>query len=214
MATADDLTARARIRDAALRQFGEQGFERTTIRGIAATAGVSPGLVRHHFGSKAALRDAVDEHVLTEIRRINDEVRKGIAANGEFSEDAITRAAIRPFQGYLARAMVDGSAIISAFFDQIVGLTEEWLGDAEELTDNEFFADRRTRAAVLSAMAMGVPLLREQLSRVLGVDSFSPEGERMVSMALLDIYSHVLITPELAAAARKAFDSYGGGDHE
>src|SRR6185437_6986292 len=214
MATADDLTARARIRDAALRQFGEQGFERKTIRGIAATAGVSPGLVRHHFGSKDALRDAVDEHVLTEIRRINDEVRKGIAANGEFSEDAITRAAIRPFQGYLARAMVDGSAIISAFFDQIVGLTEEWLGDAEELTDNEFFADRRTRAAVLSAMAMGVPLLREQLSRVLGVDSFSPEGERMVSMALLDIYSHVLITPELAAAARKAFDSYGGGDHE
>ena len=76
MATADDLTARARIRDAALRQFGEQGFERTTIRGIAATAGVSPALVRHHFGSKDALRDAVDEHVLTEIRRINDECVK------------------------------------------------------------------------------------------------------------------------------------------
>ena len=46
------------------------------------------------------------------------------------------------------------------------------------------------------------------------MDSFSPEGERRVSMALLDIYSHVLITPELAAAARKAFDSYGGVDHE
>jgi AcrR family transcriptional regulator len=214
MATADDLTARARIRDAALRQFGEQGFERTTIRGIAATAGVSPGLVRHHFGSKEALRDAVDEHVLAEIRRVNDEVRKGIEANGEFSEEAVTRAAIRPFQGYLARAMVDGSAIISAFFDQIVGLTEEWLGDAEEFTGNQFFADRHTRAAVLSAMAMGVPLLREQLSRVLGVDTFSPEGDRRVAMALLDIYSHVLITPELAAATRKAFDSYGGGDHE
>jgi TetR/AcrR family transcriptional regulator, regulator of cefoperazone and chloramphenicol sensitivity len=65
MTAADDLTARARIRDAALRQFAEQGFERSTIRGIAATAGVSPGLVRHHFGSKEALRDAVDEHVLS-----------------------------------------------------------------------------------------------------------------------------------------------------
>src|SRR5262245_43830769 len=214
MVTIDDLTARARIRDAALRQFAEQGFARTTIRGIAATAGVSPGLVRHHFGSKEALRDAVDEHVLSEIRRINAEVRKGVKANGEFSEDAITRTAIRPFQSYLARAMVDGSTTISAFFDQIVALTEEWLGDAEGLTDDQFFADRRTRAAVLSAMATGVPLLRDQLSRVLGVDSFSPEGERRVSMALLDIYSHVLITPELAAAARKAFDSYGGGDHE
>ena len=37
----DDLTARARIRQAALSQFAEHGFERTTIRGIAAEAGVS-----------------------------------------------------------------------------------------------------------------------------------------------------------------------------
>jgi hypothetical protein len=36
-----DLTARARIRDAALRLFGEQGFDQATIRGIAEAAGVS-----------------------------------------------------------------------------------------------------------------------------------------------------------------------------
>ncbi|MGA8112556.1 MAG: TetR family transcriptional regulator, partial [Actinocatenispora sp.] len=35
----EDLTARARIRDAAMRQFGELGFERATIRGIAEAAG-------------------------------------------------------------------------------------------------------------------------------------------------------------------------------
>ena len=54
----EDLTARARIRDAALLHFGEQGFDRATIREIARTAGVSSGLVRHHFGSKQALREA------------------------------------------------------------------------------------------------------------------------------------------------------------
>ena len=32
-----DLTARARIRDAALRRFGEQGVHRTTVREIAGT---------------------------------------------------------------------------------------------------------------------------------------------------------------------------------
>jgi TetR/AcrR family transcriptional regulator, regulator of cefoperazone and chloramphenicol sensitivity len=31
---------------------------------IAAAAGVSPGLVIHHFGSKDGLREAVDAHVL------------------------------------------------------------------------------------------------------------------------------------------------------
>ena len=54
-----DLTARARIRDAAIRHFADEGYERTTIRGIAVTAGVSPGLLRHHFGSKEELRRAV-----------------------------------------------------------------------------------------------------------------------------------------------------------
>ncbi|MGH3750942.1 MAG: helix-turn-helix domain-containing protein, partial [Micromonosporaceae bacterium] len=52
----EDLTARARIRDAALRLFAERGIGPATIRDIAKAAGVSSGLVRHHFGSKEALR--------------------------------------------------------------------------------------------------------------------------------------------------------------
>ena len=57
-----DLTARAKIRNTALRLFAERGHEAVTVREIAAGAGVSPALVLHHFGSKAGLRAAVDEH--------------------------------------------------------------------------------------------------------------------------------------------------------
>ncbi|MFC7644136.1 helix-turn-helix domain-containing protein [Streptosporangium lutulentum] len=64
----EDLTARARIRDAAMLHFGEHGFERATIREIAATAGVSSGLVRHHFGSKQELREACDAHLVKMVR--------------------------------------------------------------------------------------------------------------------------------------------------
>jgi AcrR family transcriptional regulator len=46
-------------RDAILRaartQFGELGYDRTTIRSIAAQAGVDPALVLHFFGSKQRL---------------------------------------------------------------------------------------------------------------------------------------------------------------
>ena len=49
--SAEDLTARARIRDAALALFAERGTDGATIRDIAKAAGVSGGLVRHHFGS-------------------------------------------------------------------------------------------------------------------------------------------------------------------
>lgn len=45
----------AAIRAAATRQFSELGFDRTTIRSVAAEAGVDPALVIHHFGSKQRL---------------------------------------------------------------------------------------------------------------------------------------------------------------
>ena len=43
---------RGAILAAARTSFAEKGFERTTMRGIAAAAGVTPGLVHHFFGAK------------------------------------------------------------------------------------------------------------------------------------------------------------------
>jgi AcrR family transcriptional regulator len=40
---------------AARRQFAEQGYDRTTLRSVAAEAGVDPALVVHFFGSKQRL---------------------------------------------------------------------------------------------------------------------------------------------------------------
>lgn len=64
-----DLTARARIRDAAIACFAEDGFD-TGIRAIATRAGVSPGLITHHFGSKTALRAECDAEVLRHYRAV------------------------------------------------------------------------------------------------------------------------------------------------
>jgi AcrR family transcriptional regulator len=45
----------ARILSSARELFAAAGYERTSIRAVAAAAGVDPGLVMHHFGSKARL---------------------------------------------------------------------------------------------------------------------------------------------------------------
>jgi AcrR family transcriptional regulator len=45
----------ARILDHARTLFAESGYDRTTIRAVAAAAGVDPGLVIHYFGSKQQL---------------------------------------------------------------------------------------------------------------------------------------------------------------
>ena len=70
----DDLTARARIRDAAIQLFAERGIAAATIRDIAQAAGVSSGLVRHHFGSKEALHDVCDAYAKERLDRLREEV--------------------------------------------------------------------------------------------------------------------------------------------
>jgi AcrR family transcriptional regulator len=46
---------REAIAGAARRQFAELGYDRTSLRGVAAEAGVDPALVLHFFGSKQQL---------------------------------------------------------------------------------------------------------------------------------------------------------------
>ncbi len=47
--TREELVATAR------RMFAEGGYDKTSLRDIAAAAGVDPALIRHYFGSKAEL---------------------------------------------------------------------------------------------------------------------------------------------------------------
>jgi AcrR family transcriptional regulator len=49
------LATRARILDSARTLFAERGFERTTVRAVAAAARVDPSLVMQHFGTKRDL---------------------------------------------------------------------------------------------------------------------------------------------------------------
>src|SRR6202167_5153514 len=70
-----DLTAAARIRDAAIQQFGQHGFG-VGLRAIAEAAGVSAALVIHHFGSKEGLRKACDDFVAEEIRSDKSEAMR------------------------------------------------------------------------------------------------------------------------------------------
>jgi AcrR family transcriptional regulator len=53
--TSDPQATRTAILDAARVQFGEHGFDRTTIRSVAAAAGVDPALVMHYFANKKGL---------------------------------------------------------------------------------------------------------------------------------------------------------------
>src|SRR5690242_14117022 len=111
---AEDLTARARIRDAAITLFGERGIEGASIRDIAAGGGVSSGLVRHHFGSKESLRAACDEYARERMLEVGQELAtsEGVAA----LDPVGLHPRIFPLQLYLVRSMMDGSETATALF--------------------------------------------------------------------------------------------------
>ncbi|SOJ55317.1 hypothetical protein MSIMFB_02806 [Mycobacterium simulans] len=76
-ATNEDLTAKARIRNTALDLYAQYGEDRVSLRAIAAEAGVTLGLVQHHFKTKAGLRDAVDQLVVDHFAHAVAEVPAG-----------------------------------------------------------------------------------------------------------------------------------------
>jgi TetR/AcrR family transcriptional regulator, regulator of cefoperazone and chloramphenicol sensitivity len=197
----EDLTARARIRDAALRLFAEHGIDGATIRDIAKAAGVSPGLVRHHFGSKEALREACDSYALGQAMRIKEQAMlEGQWGNPGFLQSV--HPTMMLIYRYLARAMLDGSKAAAALFDEMVELGERWIAQHNP----DVTADPRAYAAVLVAMQTGLLVLHDQLSRALGADVLSREGNIRMARAIVDYYSHPLLSPEQAAAAHAAYD--------
>ena len=197
----EDLTARARIRDAALRLFTERGIEGATIRDIARAAGVSGGLVRHHFGSKEALRHACDSYALDHLMRIKEQaILEGQLANLEFMSAAHPKILL--IYRYFARSMVDGSPAAASMFEEMVELAEQWLARHRPGQS----ADPRAYAAVLVAMETGMLAMQDQLSRALGADILSPGGHLRMTRAKVDFYSHPLLSPEEAAEAHAAID--------
>ncbi|WP_152364632.1 TetR/AcrR family transcriptional regulator [Microlunatus speluncae] len=200
----DDLTARARIRDAAIAQFGELGFERATIRGIAAAAGVSSGLVRHHFGSKQALREACDEQLTKIIRRLDDQAHA-------FPNVGIVNPAteMRPYQAYLVRTLTDGAT--SPIFDDMVELSTRWLEDLDRADPNPPRSPARARAAILTAMSLAVGVLRPHVSRGIGADLSTPEGEELLLLSLVDLYSRPMLSTAEATRIQAALDEQQAG---
>jgi TetR/AcrR family transcriptional regulator, regulator of cefoperazone and chloramphenicol sensitivity len=194
-----DLTARARIRDAAITLFAEKGIAAATIRDIAAEAGVSSGLLRHHFGSKEGLRDACDDYAIGELMRIKAPYVEGKGASDDYMFAAIQAAPLR-LQSYIVRSSMDGSPTGEKLFDRMIEQAEQWVRNNPLLTTE----DPAAYSAVLLSMTLGMYSMRDQISRVIGQDTRRPAGQARMILACLDILTQPMIDTGMADQARKA----------
>jgi AcrR family transcriptional regulator len=152
----EDLTGRARIRDAAIRRFGADGFG-ASVRVIAADAGVSPGLVIHHFGSKDGLRAACDEHVLRLIREAETEAftKSGPA---EWLAQLSVLDEFAPGVGYLVQTLLAGGNLAATLLERMTRDAEVYLADAVAAGTMKPSRDPAARAAFLVDVGIGAVL--------------------------------------------------------
>ena len=129
-ARSDDVTARARIRDAGVLLFGHDGYERASVRAVASAAGVSPALVIHHFGSKNGLRVECNRYVAEEFLGRNEDLIRGPEAAVSAMERWLTDIEqFQPLIDYLARMLSEESAAADELFDVLLAGTSAMLSN-------------------------------------------------------------------------------------
>lgn len=124
---------RRRVLDAALDLFREKGFEATTMRDIAAAAGMSLGAAYHYFDSKDALLLAYYEGMQSEHER---RVAEGASPDAELRDrlDLAFRSKLAMLEGdrrllaALFRELGDPSRRLSVFSPETRGLRDASIG--------------------------------------------------------------------------------------
>lgn len=154
---ASDLTARARIRDAAIACFAEHGFE-TPYRTIAQRAGVSPGLITHHFGSKQALRAECDAEVLRRYRALK---ASSVAdPSGYLFKHLAEPGPAAQLTVYMLRAIHAGGRPAHEFLEHLVENAREIMQASVESGLVRPSRDEEARTRYLAYQTMGALLIQ------------------------------------------------------
>jgi AcrR family transcriptional regulator len=204
----EDLTTRARIRDAALARFPIDGFGATTIRSIAADAGVSPALVVHHFGSKEGLREACDHYVVARFRETKlAAMEEGNVFDPGFAATALQMA--QPLLRYFGWALSRNHPAAGDLFDEMVaeGLAITRIAVEKGMIHDS--ADLERRTAVQMALNLGMLVMHAHLERNTGVDLLSAEGIAELTPTLFEIFGG-MFTSEVREGIEAAYGDARG----
>lgn len=161
-----DLTGKARIRNAALELFAARGVSNTTMRQVADAAGVTPGLVVHHFESKVGLHRAVDRLLIERVSRILEGVftegsprevaqRRNECIEGLFRDNPV-------LVDYLRRSLLENSEASEALFDRLLDFARTELRSLREAGLSRSDVDLEVHSLGVMLRMLG-PLLLQPL---------------------------------------------------
>ncbi|MEV6135396.1 TetR family transcriptional regulator [Nocardia sp. NPDC051990] len=193
-----DLTTAARIRDIAIEVFGDNGFQ-VGVRTIAAAAGVSPGLVNHHFGSKDGLRAACDDRVLELIR---DQKWKTVTDTNVAKSMLTALSEVEtygPLVAYMVRSLQAGGPLAESLLEHMISDAMEYIEAGVEAGAIKPSRDPAARARYLTTVNVGATVLHftllqqrgekldyRKLVRTLTEEFFVPAAELYTQGLLTD----------------------------
>jgi AcrR family transcriptional regulator len=200
--SASDLTARARIRDAAVECFAELGFD-VPFRTIATRADVSPGLITHHFGTKATLRVQCDAEVLRRYHTLKTEAVGN--PTGYLVERLAAPGDAATILVYMLRAIHAGGQPARDFMEDLVDHAREIMADSVASGLTRPSRDEEARLRYLTDQTMGALLVQFLTARDQTPDAFVAslhERRRDTILPILELYTEGLL------ADRQMLDDY------
>ena len=200
---ASDLTARARVRDAAVECFAEVGFD-APFRTIAERAGVSPGLITHHFGSKAALRAECDAEVLRRYRAVKAD---GVARPSAHLLDALTAPGTSAtLLVYVLRAVLAGGRAGQEFLEHLIDDARAVMAQGVAVGLVRPSRDEEARLRYLTYQSVGALIVQFVTAPDRSPEAFvgSLAGTQDTILPTLELFTEGLLTD------RRLLDDYLG----
>lgn len=192
----DDQELRRRLLDAAIAQFARAGIAATSLRTIAAEAGVTPAMLHYYFGDKARLQQAViEERLLPALAPLREQLGRAgddpAALVGGFVRgigEVVARHAWLP-PLWVREVLCEGGALREVLFDRSALGVPQLLAErfAQAQADGRLNAALDPRLLVVSLVgltlfpAAGAPIWR----RALDAGELGPETMLNHTLALL-----------------------------
>lgn len=183
---------RADLLSAAIDLFSRDGFRAIDLRTIADRAGVSLGLIRHHFGVKEELIEAATECVVHDLRLAFQAMVANLDAQGgiDLVDRLAERSRLHLFANrrllfYLRHLTIERPDASLPVFRHYFTLIQAELMPLEAAGELGVDVNRVWLTFLLMFMHLGPVFLDDQIRAIIGRDQFEPSvlQEKTTSMS-------------------------------
>jgi AcrR family transcriptional regulator len=206
-ATSSEQTRKALIA-AALRLFGEKGFDGTSTRDIAAAAKANIGSIAYHFGGKEGLRAACAAFIVETIQTVAAQALAAESAAGsEAAAAGRLEAAVRRMVGFIIarpeagaivqfvlRELAHPTAALDTIYNGVFEPTHRRLCEFWAEATGEDAESERTKIVVFTMIGQVIyfRIGREAVMRRMGWSEIGPREADAVASVAADNLSAIL----------------------